>query len=147
MTLSLSRRHLTAGLLGIAIASTASVGSFLSFEIADYIQHVLIRMLGPFEMAEAEMAAFSRDFTRPIDLKGWTGWMLRAGGWSQMDGVLGAAGPPGIQERFESFDRTLVGAFILSTNYLEVFEAGEGRVVYHGLDAPCANPFARFDGI
>lgn len=147
MALTFSRRQLTIGLSAIAIASTASVGSLVSFEIAEYIQQVLFRLLGPFEMAEAEMAAFSRDFARPIDLKGWTGWMLRAGGWSHMDGYIGAAGPPGVRDRFEAFDRTVLGAFIQSTNYLEVFEAGRGKVVYYGLEAPCANPFARFDEV
>lgn len=145
MALTLNRRQLTGGLLALAVASAAVVGSLVNYDITDYIRQVLLRLLGPFEMAEADMAAFSRDFTRPIDLKGWTGWMLRAGGWSHMDGYLAAAGPADIQPRFEGFDRTLLGAFILSTNYLEVYEAGGGQVVYSGLDAPCSNPFARFD--
>lgn len=145
MAFTLSRRNALLGTMMLLTVAAAGFGSLAAYDISDHIWRVLFRLLGPFEMAEADMAAFSRDFTRPIDLEGWTGWMLRAGGWSHLDAHLAASGPPGIQDRFESFDRTLLGAFILSTNYLEVLERGGGTVVYYGLGAPCANPFARFD--
>lgn len=147
MALMFARRQLTACLFGLIATSAIGLGGLANYEITEYIWQALFRMLGGFEMAEADMAAFSRDFSRPIDLDGWTGWVLRAGGWSHTDGYFSSAGPPGIHKRFEDFDRTLLGAFILSTNYLEVYEAGGGKVSYYGLNAPCANPFARFDGV
>ena len=147
MALTVNRRQLTGGLLGLIAISAAGVGCVMSYEIADYIWQALFRMLGDFDMAEADMAAFSDDFTRPIDLEGWTGWMLRAGGLSHMDGYLTATGPPGIHERFEGFDRSLLGAFILSTNFLDVYEQGRGTVVYYGPNVPCSNPFSKFDPV
>lgn len=147
MALTVNRRRVTGGLLGLIGISAAGFGCVISYKITDYIWQALFRMLGDFDMAEADKVAFADDFTRPIDLEGWTGWMLRAGGRSHIDGYLTATGPPGIHERFEGFDRSLLGAFILSTNFLDVYEQGGGKVVYYGLNAPCGNPFSRFDPV
>lgn len=145
MGLILSRRTLFAGAFSLAGAAAIGLGSFAAYDFTDLIWQILKRLLGDFEMAEADMAAFSRDFTRPIDLDGWTGKMLRAAGLTGTEDFLNVHGPPEVHERFEGFERSVLGAFMMSTNFLDIHAEGGGRVVYHGLDVPCSSPFARFD--
>lgn len=145
MVFHLSRRALFAGAAGTTGALAAMAAGVATFDLKDLMRRTLTRLLGEFDMSEEDLAAFTKDFSRLIELDGETGLMLRTASFAGVSSILSTTGPHFSRNRFEGFDRTVLATFITTTNYLDIYKSGEGRVVYHGIEPPCVSPFAHFE--
>ena len=145
MAFSVSRRGLFAGAAAVATLAAAGAAGVASFDLADLMRRTLTRLLGEFDISDKDMAAFTNDFAKLVELDGETGLMLRAGAFFGASHLLGSTGPYAIRNRFEGFDRTVLATFITTTNYLDVYKEGKGRVAYYGMEPPCVSPFAHFE--
>lgn len=145
MTFRLSRRSLFLGATGLAGVAAAGLAGLASFDLNDLMRRTLTRLLGDFDISDGDMHAFTHDFAKLVDLKGETGLLLRAAAFSGASSILSTNGPQVTRNKFEGFDRTVLASFITSTNYLDIYQSGHGRVVYRGLEMPCMSPFAHFE--
>lgn len=133
-----------AALLGAgAAALTAGVAGVALWDEHDLIRDTLHRMIGPFSIDDADMQAFSRDYAALGPLpRGLTADAVSA---AQAAGLLPLAAKA--DDRLEAFQRGVLTAFVLGTDYLEIENPAHEPLHYIGSfrDRACANPFARFD--
>ncbi|MBB4642402.1 hypothetical protein [Rhizorhapis suberifaciens] len=145
MAFTISRRALFAGAAGTAGAFAAVAAGVATFDLNDLMRRTLTRLLGEFDISDEDLATFAKDFSRLVELDGETGLMLRTASFTGVSSILSNTGPHFTRNRFEGFDRTVLATFITTTNYLDIYKSGQGRVVYHGIEPPCVSPFAHFE--
>lgn len=129
-----------------AVLGVGALGAALSDE-AGLIRTTLDELLGPFDIADADFAAFVADFRESYAVPdGLRADGLRIGQALGALGVIGMAAP-GIEVRIEQFRRLLMTAFVLGTDWLTRTDPALERLSYVGLfgNQPCGNPFARFE--
>lgn len=139
----ISRRALLGG-AGAAAILVAGGGAFaLAGGEEELLRRMLVRLIGPFRMSDADFARFVADFSTggraisPVEAD-----LLRA---SELFGASGNVGKlhPRLAAGIERLERDLVTEFALATGIEGV--PGERELTYGGLFASsgCSNPFAR----
>ncbi len=141
----LTRRKALLGAAGVAIVS--ALGGALLWSERDLIRATLVRMIGPFNIADADMDAFVRDFMAIGPLP--RGFAADAVGVVQAAGLLPAAGmaSQAVGERLDAYQRGVLTAFVMGTDYFQSENPAVDDLHYLGpfAERACANPFARFD--
>lgn len=144
MTGGLTRRRLLAAAFVAGIAG--ATGGFMAVSDRNgVVRTVLHRLLGPFEMPDADFDAFVNDLAGKAPLP--ASWEADALTIVEHvpEGVLGRILPAKLNARRETMERAVLAEFMLATN-LQAMPGG-ATLHYQGLfgDRACTNPFARFD--
>jgi len=140
----LSRRAFLKTALGtFGLAGLAGIG-VSAFAVEDFLGATLHRLLGAFTLTDAQMKKFCGDFSHDYGRRKLYAIMLieQVPALGPVAGGLLSRRPRVVVEKFE---RKLLTAFIVSTNYLQVSDPAVEVIEYRGLNIPCTNPFARFD--
>jgi hypothetical protein len=146
MPIRLSRRAVLLGGASVAALAGTGVIALSSFGETDLMRATLRRLVGDFRMAEAELAAFTRDFLPQFPNFGaLRSAVLKAGEMTGLAPLMQQAAPAAIAERMEHFERQLLTAFATSTTYLQLADPASEPVEYLGTLNACSNPFARFE--
>lgn len=131
---------------GAAMLAIGAVGLALPSDEA-FVRATLVRLVGPFSMSGEDMGRFIGDFRKTGAMPGG----LTADGL-HLANSTGAVRlvehlPGGFADRIEAFERALLTAFTLGTDYFHVADPAKDRLSYVGPYATlaCASPFARFD--
>lgn len=131
---------------GAAVLAAGAIGLTLPTQDG-FIRATLHRLIGPFTIADADMARFVADFGRAGAMPG----PLMANGLHLANGTgavrLADHLPGGFAAKIEAFERTVLTAFILGTDYMQVANPAKDRLSYVGPFATlaCSSPYARFD--
>lgn len=141
--LTLSRRTMVLG--GLGIAAAAGVGTILLTTDQGHIRRTLRRLVGSFTMDKAEFANFVRDFREaeaaPSFLKGAT---LRGFELIGLGANLADSGIPKLSSHQIEFERALLTAFIVRTDYTLLDNPASESTTYLGSMTACFNPYAEF---
>ncbi len=135
-------------LLGAGAAALAiGFGGIAIRDESDLIRDTLRRLVGPFRIGDADMAAFTRDFSVVGPLP--RGMMAGAVGAVQTAGLLPVAirAGGGAGDKIEEFQRGVLTAFVMGTDYFDLDAPEQDELHYLGPfnTRACASPFARFD--
>lgn len=141
---AISRRTLLAGIGGTAILAAGGIAAGMqSGGLPEAMRRVLVRLIGPFEMDDADFARFAADFAAGRDVPS----AVEADGLRLAE-ALGATRTvaglhPRIGAKVEKFERDLLTDFALATG-IDGPPAGR-KLSYTGLfkSNACSNPFAR----
>lgn len=144
MTGGLTRRRLLAAAFVAGIAG--ATGGFMA--VADrngVVRTILHRLLGPFEIPDADFDAFVGDLAGQAPLP--DSWEADALTIIEHlpEGVMGGLLPAHIDDRRVMMERAVLAEFMLATDIQALPKGANLR--YRGLfsSRPCVNPFARFD--
>lgn len=145
MAVTASRRTvLAAGAAGILILAGGGAVAIGSSGREELVRSVLARLIGPFDMADADfghmVAAIDRRTGFPQSYKLRMVSSLERAGWAP-DAM--AVAPAGIRDDFETLERSILTEFVTRTTFLHGDEPREEPVVYLGAQ-PCSSPFADF---
>jgi hypothetical protein len=141
--LTLSRRAMLFG--GIGIAAVAGAGTVLLTTDQGHIRRTLRRLVGPFRMDKSEFANFARDFREaeaaPSFIKGAT---LRGLELIGLGSSLSGSGISKLSDHQSEFERALLTAFVVRTDYTLLDDPTSELTTYLGSMTACFNPYAEF---
>ncbi|HCX10622.1 MAG TPA: hypothetical protein DHU81_09820 [Hyphomonas sp.] len=141
--LSLSRRAMILG--GVGVAAAAGAGTVLLTTDQGHIRRTLRRLVGPFKMDKAEFETFVRDFREaeaaPSFIKSAT---LRGLELIGLGSTVSGGGIPKLSDHQADFERALLTAFIVRTDYTLLDQPATEPTTYLGSMTACFNPYAEF---
>ncbi|WAJ27055.1 hypothetical protein [Antarcticirhabdus aurantiaca] len=142
---NITRRGLLMGLGGIAAAAVLGGGA-ASMTDEDFLRSTLHRLVGRFEMTSDQFAAFTQSFRAGYpELATVKMLPFRVSEQFGASSLLDSIAPQAILSKVETFERRLLTEFIMSTDYLPLYEEkpnqGVLSVSYFGLQG-CSNPYA-----
>lgn len=138
----LTRRQTLAGIAatgGIAVVG-GGIGMALDHR-GSLVREILHRSIGDFRMADDDFAALLQDIDKPFAPSRQRLAFYRAvmvGGSDRVPELV----PHRIAEEFQQYERRVVTAFMIQTDYLAL-DPGAKQVRFIG-DSACHSPFARF---
>ena len=142
MVASMSRRALIGGTIAVLGAAGTGVAAVAGVDDAALIRATLHRLIGAFDISDGDMASFVRDFSaQDWNLGRWKPYLLRAGA---LTGMTPALVEPVMHDDVERFERKLLTAFMMSTDYFQAGHRPEDPLRYCGLAEGCVSPFAEF---
>ncbi|MEO0061574.1 MAG: hypothetical protein RLZZ08_134 [Pseudomonadota bacterium] len=145
----ISRRALlgSLGAGGLVLAGGLGMGAASGGQV-DLLRRMLVRLIGPFRMDDAEFARFAADFaasrampgTAQVDLLRLGEVLGATGAAERLPGSAGAK----IASRIEQLERDVLTQFVLATRAPD--PPGGEILHYGGLFAAnaCNNPYAQF---
>lgn len=137
----LTRRRSLAAILGGSVVSFAGLG-FLGSNEKGLVQSILQRVVGSYEMEDAQFDAFMSDLETPQGKAARVKFALfRAFSATEPDTLLRFA-PAGVGNKYEAYERRVVTSFLTRTDFLTV--GAKVPVSFVG-EPGCRNPFAKFD--
>jgi hypothetical protein len=142
VVVSMSRRALIGGTIAALGAAGTGVAAIVSVDDEALIRATLHRLIGRFDISDKDMASFVRDFcSSDWNLGRWKPYVLRAGA---LTGMTTAIAEPVMSDDLERFERKLLTAFVMSTDYLQAGHKMGSPLQYCGLAEACVSPFAEF---
>ena len=140
----LSRRGFIKIALGtIGLGGLARYG-MTTFDVYDFLNSTLERLLGKYNIADAQMRNFCNDFANSYGHKKLYKIILLEKS-STLDRIAEMLILPRVRRAVDKFERKLLTEFIVSTSYLQVGNPANDVIEYYGMDIPCNNPFAKFE--